>query len=129
MFRELIYIECEQCSAELLEFPGSDKLERVRATSGAPGVLLFENHSDAIKVALSRDWQLGDVDLCSRCAESRLAAVVIRGRKPVFTAKSQDKNSGVAAFIGTWPGDETDDELLAALESSAVAASEVDNEN
>jgi len=37
------------------------------------------------------------------------------GRKPVFTAKSQDKNSGVAAFIGTWPGDETDDELLAAL--------------
>jgi len=43
------------------------------------------------------------------------------GRKPVFTAKSQDKNSGVAAFIGTWPGDETDDELLAALESSAVA--------
>jgi len=54
--------------------------------------------------------------------------VVIRGRKPVFTAKSQDKNSGVAAFIGTWPGDETDDELLAALESSAVAASEVEVE-
>jgi len=37
------------------------------------------------------------------------------GRKPVFTSKSQDKNSGVAAFIKTWPGDETDDELLAAL--------------
>ena len=130
MFRELIYIKCAQCSAELLEFPGSDKLEGVRVTreNGAPGVLLFENHSDAIKVALSRDWSLGDVDLCLRCSEARIEAVVIRGRKPVFTAKSQDKNSGVAAFIGTWPGDETDDELLAALESSAVAASEVEVE-
>ena len=80
MFRELIYIKCAQCSAELLEFPGSDKLEGVRVTreGGAPGVLLFENHSDAIKVALSRDWQLGDVDLCVECAESRLAAVVTR---------------------------------------------------
>jgi len=69
MFRELIYIECAQCFAEFEEFPGSDKLEGVRVTreGGAPGVLLFENHSDAIKVALSRDWQFGDVDLCLRC--------------------------------------------------------------
>jgi len=37
------------------------------------------------------------------------------GHKPVFTPISQDKESGVAAFIGTWPGDETDDELLEAL--------------
>jgi hypothetical protein len=29
----------------------------------------------------------------------------------------QDALTGVNAFIGTWPGDETDEELLAALKA------------
>lgn len=40
--------------------------------------------------------------------------------RPLETAPAaqpllQDESSGVAAFFGTWPGDETDEELLAAL--------------
>lgn len=37
------------------------------------------------------------------------------GRRPVFQPKTQENGSGVAAFFGTWPGDESDDDLLAAL--------------
>lgn len=37
------------------------------------------------------------------------------GRKPVFQPQTQEQGFGVAAFLGTWPGDESDDDLLAAL--------------
>jgi len=33
------------------------------------------------------------------------------------TMARQDATTGVSAFFGTWPGDETDEELLAALEA------------
>ena len=36
---------------------------------------------------------------------------------PVATSLPQDQSTGVPAFFGTWPGDETDDELLQALEA------------
>ena len=36
---------------------------------------------------------------------------------PVARAVPQDATSGVTAFFGTWPGDETEEELLAALEA------------
>jgi hypothetical protein len=36
--------------------------------------------------------------------------------RPVFEPLPQDKSSGVSAFLGTWPGDETDAELLAVLD-------------
>ena len=36
--------------------------------------------------------------------------------RPVFEPQAQDESSGVSAFFGTWPGDETDAELLAALD-------------
>ena len=35
--------------------------------------------------------------------------------RPVFVPMPQDETSGVAAFFGTWPGDETEEELLALL--------------
>jgi len=33
-------------------------------------------------------------------------------RSPVVTPQTQDASSGVSAFFGTWPGDESEDELL-----------------
>jgi hypothetical protein len=36
--------------------------------------------------------------------------------KPVASLLPQDEATGVSAFFGTWPGDETDEELLSALE-------------
>jgi hypothetical protein len=38
-------------------------------------------------------------------------------RQPVFRSEPHDQRSGVAAFIGTWPGDESDAELIAALQA------------
>ena len=35
---------------------------------------------------------------------------------PVASLLPQDQTTGVSAFFGTWPGDETDDELLEALQ-------------
>jgi hypothetical protein len=37
--------------------------------------------------------------------------------RPVASLLPQDEASGVSAFFGTWPGDETDEELLDALEA------------
>lgn len=37
--------------------------------------------------------------------------------KPVAPLLPQDDGSGVSSFFGTWPGDETDEELLGALEA------------
>lgn len=36
--------------------------------------------------------------------------------RPVVESLPQDASTGVAAMFGTWPGDETDAELLAFLE-------------
>lgn len=44
------------------------------------------------------------------------AAPVARRRLPVNTAVAQDESSGVSAFFGTWPGEETEEELLEALQ-------------
>lgn len=38
-----------------------------------------------------------------------------RATLPVAVTEAQDEASGVSAFFGTWPGDESDDELLEAL--------------
>lgn len=38
-------------------------------------------------------------------------------RQPVFRSVPHDRHSGVASFIGTWPGDETDAELIEALQA------------
>ena len=35
--------------------------------------------------------------------------------RPVFESVPQDATTGVAAIFGTWPGEETDAELLALL--------------
>jgi len=43
------------------------------------------------------------------------AAPVSRARRPVAQMLPQDETSGVSAFFGTWPGDESDEELLEAL--------------
>ncbi len=40
---------------------------------------------------------------------------VARSSRPVAERLFQDENTGVSAFFGTWPGHETDDELLDAL--------------
>jgi hypothetical protein len=37
------------------------------------------------------------------------------GSMPVFTPAAQEPGSGVSTFFGTWPGEETDDELITAL--------------
>jgi hypothetical protein len=37
--------------------------------------------------------------------------------RPIASLLPQDENTGVSAFFGTWPGDETDEELLDALEA------------
>lgn len=37
--------------------------------------------------------------------------------RPVASLLPQDETTGVSAFFGTWPGDETDEELLDALEA------------
>lgn len=42
---------------------------------------------------------------------------IARKRLPVTTPVAQDESSGVCAFFGTWPGDETEDELLDALQA------------
>jgi hypothetical protein len=36
---------------------------------------------------------------------------------PVARHVPQDEKTGVSAFLGTWPGDESDEELLAALKA------------
>lgn len=36
--------------------------------------------------------------------------------RPVFERQAQDETSGVFAFFGTLPGEETDAELLAAID-------------
>lgn len=45
------------------------------------------------------------------------AAPVARKRLPVATPVAQDDSSGVSAFFGTWPGEESEDELLEALQA------------
>jgi hypothetical protein len=40
---------------------------------------------------------------------------VSRKRRPVVQILPQDEASGVSAFFGTWPGDESDEDLLRAL--------------
>lgn len=45
------------------------------------------------------------------------SAPVAPKRLPVATAVAQDESSGVSAFFGTWPGEETDEELLQALQA------------
>jgi len=40
-----------------------------------------------------------------------------QAKRPVATLLPQDETTGVSAFFGTWPGDETDEELLDALEA------------
>jgi hypothetical protein len=37
-------------------------------------------------------------------------------RQPVFRSLPHDQQTGVASFIGTWPGDESDAELIEALQ-------------
>lgn len=37
---------------------------------------------------------------------------------PAASPLPQDETTGVAAFFGTWPGDESDEELLDALEET-----------
>jgi hypothetical protein len=37
--------------------------------------------------------------------------------RPIVSLLPQDETSGVSAFFGTWPGDESDEELLDALEA------------
>jgi hypothetical protein len=43
--------------------------------------------------------------------------------RPKLDRKVQTAKNGVAAFFGSWPGDETDDELLAALARGVEALS------
>lgn len=38
-------------------------------------------------------------------------------RQPVFRSMPHDQRSGVASFIGSWPGDESDEELIEALQA------------
>ena len=38
-------------------------------------------------------------------------------RQPVFRSLPHDQHSGVASFFGTWPGDESDAELIEALQA------------
>ena len=45
------------------------------------------------------------------------AAPSARGRGVVAPMVAQDDSSGVSAFFGTWPGDESDEELLEALQA------------
>ena len=44
-------------------------------------------------------------------------APVARQRLPLVPPGAQDRAAGVAAFFGTWPGDESDEELLAAVQA------------
>ena len=44
------------------------------------------------------------------------AAPVARRRVPINTPVLQDESSGVSVFFGTWPGEETEEELLEALQ-------------
>jgi len=55
---------------------------------------------------------IGEADVGDRLFES---APVARRRLPVATPVAQDELSGVSAFFGTWPGEESEDELLEAL--------------
>lgn len=45
------------------------------------------------------------------------AAPIARKRLPVATPVAQDDLSGVSTFFGTWPGEESEDELLEALQA------------
>lgn len=46
------------------------------------------------------------------------ASVPVAHRRPlVTTPAAQDGSSGVAAFFGTWPGEESEDDLLDALQA------------
>jgi hypothetical protein len=38
-------------------------------------------------------------------------------RQPVFRSEPHDQQTGVASFIGTWPGEESDEELIEALQA------------
>jgi len=56
------------------------------------------------------------VDVTGLTAGSAVVALEAPAR-PVASLLPQDEASGVSAFFGTWPGDETDEELLDALEA------------
>jgi hypothetical protein len=52
----------------------------------------------------------------ARDADELFASLPVPSR-PVAPLLPQDAGEGVSSFFGTWPGDETDDELLAALDA------------
>jgi hypothetical protein len=58
---------------------------------------------------------------CLQRAESRddlfAHTPLAPSRQPVFYSMPHDQQSGVASFIGTWPGDESDAELIEALQA------------
>lgn len=61
-----------------------------------------------------------DVESISEAgAGDRIFEVIPAARRhfPVVTPVAQDESSGVAAIFGTWPGEESDDELLEALQA------------
>jgi hypothetical protein len=51
-------------------------------------------------------------------AGKRQKIKLLDSRAPIIGTK-ETPNSGIAAFFGAWPGDETDEELLTSLKDSA----------
>ncbi len=72
----------------------------------------YWDHQEALEPAIER--QAGLVEEIRRCAEE--SKPVIRELDPAGLRQPQDPSTGISAIIGRWPGDESDDEIFAALD-------------
>ncbi len=93
--------------------PASVTMEDLRALFGqrvvVAGVAEFRPSGRIQQIGISQIQPAhGDDELFSEAPRAW-------GSMPVFTPAVQGPGSGVATFFGTWPGDETDDELITAL--------------
>lgn len=79
------------------------------------GSAVFRPSGGLLRVDVD-SWEPGDAEppLFSRVPQP----IAISPRRRMVM-RTQGARSGVAAFFGTWPGDETDEELLAALRNLA----------
>ena len=88
---------------------------QLRARFGQPVVLSgFAHYRPSGQILFVVIEELAAMDEADAIFE-RLPAPTI-GR-PIASPVAQDESTGVSAFFGTWPGDESDQDLLDALQA------------
>jgi hypothetical protein len=99
-----ISIRLEEHDPELLEALFRKRVVVSGLASYSPSGLLLLLNGESIREAGDGDILFETAPVAQRCM-------------PSTTPVAQDDSSGVSAFLGIWPGDESDDELLESLEA------------